>query len=401
MQRNIENNNKKGNSLAICYNRTMNKDLMLYVHIPFCVRKCAYCDFLSFAVTEDTKARYLAALHREIERVSEEYREWMISSIFIGGGTPSLLSGEEVKELMKKLKDHFTLQADAEITLECNPGTLTTEKAQAYKIAGINRISFGLQSADNEELKLLGRIHTYEEFLASYQLAREVGFTNINIDLMEGLPGQTKDNFLCTLEKVIALQPEHISMYSLIVEPGTTFYEKYGEAAPFEGELPEEEEERLTYYAARECMEAAGFRQYEISNFAKTQFACRHNVGYWERKDYLGLGLGAASLIEQKRFKNTTSIVDYMDGNCDYEEVQALSKAEQMEEYMFLGLRKTEGVSIEKFSSLYHVRMQDVYGTWIMRMHEEALLRTEGDRISLTNRGMDVSNYVLQGFLLD
>ncbi len=373
---------------------------MLYIHIPFCVRKCAYCDFLSFAMDENTVQRYLEVLCKEIEGKGKEYRTKNISSIFMGGGTPSLLSGAQVKTLMDCVRGCFIVQEGAEITIECNPGTLTEEKAKAYYNAGINRISFGLQSSNDEELSLLGRIHTYHEFENSYNLARKAGFTNINVDLMGALPGQTKEGFLSSLEKVIFHNPEHISMYSLIVEPGTPFYEKYGEDAPMEGDLPSEEEEREIYYAARELLKEHGYEQYEISNFAKKGYACKHNLGYWERKEYLGVGLGASSLIENRRFKNTEALNTYMKSVFSPNELQELSISEQMEEYMFLGLRKTEGVSKTLFQKLYGKEIETVYGDWVLKMKRDGLLLEEGDSLSLSKKGMDLANYVMQGFLL-
>ena len=398
---NIENHHKISKSLSICYNKYMNKEMMLYIHIPFCVRKCAYCDFLSFAVEENTMQRYLEVLLREVKEKGKEYRSKTISSIFIGGGTPSLLSGAQVKMLMDSVRGSFSVQEGAEITIECNPGTLTEEKANAYYNAGINRISFGLQSSNDEELRLLGRIHTYHEFENSYNLARKAGFTNINVDLMGALPKQTKEGFLSSLEKVILHNPEHISMYSLIVEPGTPFYEKYSEGASFEEDLPSEETERGIYYAARDVLKVHGYEQYEISNFAKTGYACKHNLGYWERKEYLGVGLGASSLIENRRFKNTESLNTYLKSVFSPNELQELSISEQMEEYMFLGLRKTGGVSIKKFQNLYGKKIETIYGTWIQKMKKDGLLLEEGERLLLSLRGMDLANYVMQGFLLE
>ena len=280
---------------------TMRK-LELYIHIPFCVRKCAYCDFLSAPAGRDTQKQYVNALKREIEEFPCK-KEYKISSVFFGGGTPSVLPGEEIAQIMTLLKKKFVFSEDAEISLECNPGTADEQKLGVYRDCGINRLSFGLQSADNTELELLGRIHTWEAFLTTYEAARRVGFTNINVDLMSALPGQTADSWKETLRKVIALDPEHIYAYSLIIEEGTPFYEKYEEDARKReaGEqpefLPSEEEEREMYQLTEELLDEAGMHRYEISNYAKSGCECRHNIGYWDGTEYVGFGLGASSML--------------------------------------------------------------------------------------------------------
>ena len=378
----------------------MKKELEIYIHIPFCVKKCAYCDFLSGPQDRDTIEKYVDKLVEEIG----VQKPATVSSIFLGGGTPSILEPSQIFKIFKVLNCTFKIEKDAEITIEANPGTVTVEKLEAYKQCGINRISFGLQSTNNEELKLLGRIHTYEEFLESYQLARACGFENINVDLISAIPKQTVASWEETLKKVIALEPEHISAYSLIVEEGTPFAKVYGEGCPGEHDLPCEEEERAIYYRTEELLERAGYHRYEISNYAKAGKECRHNLGYWERKDYLGIGLGAASLVNNVRYKNTDDLLYYMEHSSDLsaiqENVEKLSLQEQMEEFMFLGLRKTEGVSVTEFKNTFGKTMEECYGEQIQKLKEQGLLEQKDGRLMLTRPGIDVSNYVFGEFLI-
>lgn len=378
----------------------MKKELEIYIHIPFCVKKCAYCDFLSAPQDRDTIENYVDKLVKEIG----VQKPATVSSIFLGGGTPSVLDANQVTRIFDALRENFDIAEDAEITIEANPGTVTAEKLQAYKQCGINRISFGLQSTNNEELKLLGRIHTYEEFLESYQLARACGFENINVDLISAIPKQTVSSWEETLQKVIGLEPEHISAYSLIVEEGTPFAKVYGEGCPSEHDLPCEEEERAIYYRTEELLEKAGYHRYEISNYAKEGKECRHNLGYWERKEYLGIGLGAASLIDNIRYKNTDDLLYYMEHSSDLsaiqENVEKLSLKEQMEEFMFLGLRKMEGVSVTEFKNTFGKTMEECYGEQIQKLKEQGLLEQRNARIMLTKQGIDVSNYVFSEFLI-
>ena len=265
------------------YTASMKKDLGIYIHIPFCARKCAYCDFLSAPATEEVKVQYVKALKKEIEAFREMGQAYETVTVFFGGGTPSLLTGEQLVEILKEVNRCCPIRSGAEITVECNPGTLTEEKLKAYKRAGVSRLSMGLQSAQNEELKKLGRIHTWEEFLISYEMAREKGFGNINVDLMSALPGQRRKTWADTLEQVLKLSPEHISAYSLIIEEGTPFYERYSPGGPLSEELPDEDTERQMYYDTKEILERAGYERYEISNYAKPGYLCRHNLAYWNR----------------------------------------------------------------------------------------------------------------------
>lgn len=379
------------------------KELELYIHIPFCVKKCSYCDFLSAPATEQTKEAYMAALFAEIGGRAKDYKERIVTSIFIGGGTPSLLSGDSIRQLMEHIREGFTLAPDAEITMEVNPGTVTAEKLTAFYGAGINRLSIGMQSAQEQELKILGRIHDFDGFCQVYREAVEAGFTNINVDVMSGLPGQTLASYKDTLEKVLRLEPmpQHISAYSLIVEEGTPFA-----AMADRGELPlpEEDTERAMYEETIEVLAGYGFHRYEISNYALDGYECRHNVGYWIRRDYLGFGIGAASLIGNVRFQNGRDLNAYLAHPLACrEEQQSLTTQEQMEETMFLGLRLIRGVSYPEFARCYGQTLEEVYGEVISRNVADGLLTVREDetgrRLTLTGRGLDVSNYVMAQFL--
>lgn len=375
----------------------MKKELELYIHIPFCVRKCAYCDFLSGPADYEAQRSYKEALIREIENV-ESFVDSEVSSIFIGGGTPSVFSEQWMAEVLEKVYTHFTVRQDAEISIEANPGTVNLKKLAVYRQAGINRISFGCQSADNRELKMLGRIHTWEEFLESFSMAREAGFSNINVDLMSGLPGQSLQSWEESLHKTAQLKPEHISAYSLIVEEGTPF-------ASQKLELPDEEEERKMYERTREILEDWGYHQYEISNYARPGRECRHNLGYWQRKEYLGLGLGSASLVGETRFSNTRNMENYLNNSDSAakirEEREILTVQEQMEEFMFLGLRMTEGISVTEFREVFGVSLEQIYGKVLEKYKKLELLEERGGRLRLTRKGISVSNPVLADFLLD
>lgn len=375
------------------------KKLGLYIHIPFCVKKCDYCDFLSAPANKQVQMAYMDTLQKEIKEKAIEYQEWCVDTVFIGGGTPTSVPYETIVSMMDTIKSAFSLTGDCEITMECNPGTVTRDSLKAYMAAGINRLSIGLQSADNELLKQLGRIHTYEQFLETYGWAREAGFKNINVDLMSALPNQSLLQYEDTLKKVIELNVEHVSAYSLIVEEGTPFYKLY-EAD--ELLLPDEETERQMYYRTEELLKQAGYERYEISNYAKKGYRCRHNVRYWEREHYLGLGLGASSMIDNVRFKNTDWLDEYLPENKYMEktEVQELSKNECMEEFMFLGLRMTEGISKKEFEKLFDSSLEEIYGNTLDRLKGQELIAEKNERIFLTKYGLDVSNRVFVEFLL-
>ena len=380
----------------------MKKELELYLHIPFCVSKCKYCDFLSAPSGEEQRQIYAERLCRRIRYWSDVIHNYgyEIVSIFVGGGTPSILTEAQITQVFEAVHESFPIMEDAEITLEMNPGTDVKDKLPVYRELGINRLSMGLQSADNEELKCLGRIHTYEDFRQVYQWAREAGFTNINVDLMSAIPGQTLESYEDTLRKVADLEPEHISAYSLIIEEGTPFYERYGEGRHAE-ELPDEDIERQMYVRTGEILEDYGYHRYEISNYAKDGYECRHNLGYWDRKEYLGLGAGASSLMDHIRWKEpdhigpSTGLVLE-----EREDFTRLRRKDEMEEFMFLGLRKINGVSEYDFYKSFRVSMDEIYKESIENLIKEGLLVREEDRIRLTDRGIDLSNYALSQFLL-
>ena len=371
--------------------------LELYIHIPFCVRKCQYCDFLSGPSDDKTKDRYIEALLREI-RAAEHTEDYEIVSVFIGGGTPSALKAEAIASVMRALQEQFLFCEEAEVTIEANPGTVDPEKLLTYRKAGINRLSLGLQSTDAQELKMLGRIHSYEEFLKSYHWAREAGFSNINIDLMFAVPGQTGEAWRQHLHQVAELNPEHISAYSLIIEEGTPFAER-------ELDLPDEDTEYQMYEDTAEILNAYGYQQYEISNYAKPGYLCRHNVGYWQRREYLGFGLGASSLYQGRRFSNTRQMHEYLkeSGNLNQirKEVTVLSQNDQIEEFMFLGLRMTDGISESVFEETFGIRLMDIYGDILQKYEKTGFMEHIETRWRLTRKGIHVSNHILADFLLD
>ncbi len=391
------------------------RPLGLYLHIPFCVRKCLYCDFLSGPAPQPLIDRYVRALEKQLEAEAAHYRAYEVRTVFFGGGTPSLLSAGQIGGLMEQIRRHYRLCAGAEITLESNPGTLDDGRLSGYLRAGINRLSMGLQSADDGELRLLGRIHTHADFLDNFAAAREAGFSNINVDLMSALPGQTVEGWLETLEQTARLGPEHISAYSLIVEEGTPFWTAYGGK-----ETVSEEEERRMYEQTGILLGQYGYRRYEISNYAKPGYACRHNIGYWRRTEYVGFGLGSASLADNVRWKVTEDMDRYLacmeaqNGEAYAaagaagafgwkEDVHRLSEAERMEEFLFLGLRMTEGVALSEFRRQFGTGLREVYGPVLERLEEQGLLvfYADGKKMKLTARGTDISNYVLAQFLLE
>ncbi len=385
------------------------KKLGIYLHIPFCAKKCDYCDFLSAPAGREEQKKYVAALKKEIilqaERILEK-KNYAVDTVFFGGGTPSLLLAEEIAEIVEVLQNNFQIENDAEITLEANPGTLSENKLRCYKESGINRLSIGLQSAVNQELKELGRIHTFEQFKENYAAARGTGFDNINVDLMNALPGQTLAGWEQTLQQVAALQPEHISAYSLIVEKNTPFYERMEQGKL---SLPEEEEERKMYYRTEELLTACGYHRYEISNYAMIGKESRHNLKYWSGEEYLGLGLGAASYLIGEtapygyRKKNTDTLHLYEEsvekGNLLSMEEQILKKEDAMEEFMFLGLRKMQGVIKRDFLEKFGENVFDIYGEVIEKQKKQGLLLEDGEYLCLTKRGIDISNYVMSEYL--
>lgn len=400
--------------------------LEIYIHIPFCVKKCDYCDFLSAPADLETKEKYVEVLINEIKLNKNKMSEYVVDTVFIGGGTPSLLEENQISKIMSVLRDNCNMSENPEITIECNPGTITESKLLEYKKSGINRISFGLQSANDEELKSIGRIHNYAGFLESYNLARKCGFDNINVDLMSALPGQTLKSYEETLNKVVRLEPEHISAYSLIVEENTLMYDRV-KKAQIKGIniLPDEESERKMYYLTNNILRSNGYRKYEISNYSKPGKECKHNIGYWQRKEYLGFGIGAASLYKENRYNNISDINKYIEVltnnikensinnvgkssevenqvnilNSIVKNLQQLTERDRMEEFMFLGLRMMEGVSMEKFERYFGKPYMEVYGKVQKRMEDKRFLINDNGYVKLTEFGIDLSNYVMSEFL--
>ena len=377
-------------------NRKENSPMEIYIHIPFCIRKCDYCDFLSGPSGPKEQADYVQALLREIQAV-EEGEGRSVSSIFIGGGTPSVLDERLLGDILKEIRNRFKVEEDAEITIEVNPGTANIGKLQAYREMGINRLSIGLQSPQDRELKILGRIHNYGQFLEIYQEARTVGFDNINIDLMSAIPDQTYEGWVKNLRTAAELEPEHISAYSLIVEEGTPF-------AARKLNLPDEDTEYNMYEATAQILKEYGFEQYEISNYARKGRECRHNVGYWTRQDYLGFGLGASSLYGKERFANTADMKKYLENSRNPEKIRekepSLTREDEMAEFMFLGLRMTKGISKADFQRCFGCTIESVYGEVLEKYESMELLLEKDGRIFLSREGIHVSNSIMAEFLL-
>lgn len=425
----------------------------IYIHIPFCIRKCKYCDFLSFPADEAVRSNYVSALVKEVRQWESPGSRFGpgpsrpetgavlerpggsdhdVVSIFFGGGTPSIPAAEQISEILDAVRERFSVSPDAEITIECNPGTVDFYKLRQYRTMGINRLSIGLQSAHDRELSLLGRIHDRAAFEETFHAARQAGFANINVDLISGLPGQKLDDWRATLAYVMDLPeaPEHVSAYSLIVEEGTPFYEMYhqAETARAKGKdpgdqlthmlaLPSEETEREMYRKTDEILKSHGYERYEISNYAKPGFESKHNLGYWERRPYIGFGLGAASFLNHMRWSNTRDLGKYLDafgqgqgelagksfceaaGADIREDVHLLTKAEEMEETFFLGLRMTRGIDRETFVRKYGLQVWEEMSPRIEELVREGLLEPDERRIRLTGRGMDLEGYV-EGRLL-
>ena len=379
----------------------MSGGMELYLHMPFCVRKCAYCDFLSFPSGAKTQRMYAKRLMEDIGVMGKRYGEIPVETIFIGGGTPSVPDSGLIVEIMEHVRHAFHVADGAEISMEANPGTVTREKLTDYRKVGINRLSFGLQSANDRELKLLGRIHTWAEFLESFTLARECGFANLNIDLMSALPGQTCESWKETLSRVTDLDPEHISAYSLIIEEGTPFGERYGSE---EGRklLPDEDSEREMYHETKQFLKDCGYERYEISNYAKPGRECRHNIGYWTGVPYLGLGLGASSYLDGCRFTVNPDMKQYLEEKPGmFTDIEKLTKKDMEEEFFYVGLRMTAGVSLSEFERRFGISAKEVYPGLMETFVKEKAARFEGDRFVLTDYGLDVSNYIMAQFLQD
>ena len=373
------------------------KELGLYIHIPFCKKKCDYCDFLSFENKNELIDNYIEILINEIKneakKISKE--EYEITTIYFGGGTPSFIDSKYIINILEILKENFNLN-NAEITLEINPGTVDENKLRTYFKNGINRLSIGLQETNNNLLKQLGRIHVYEDFLETYNIARKIGFKNINIDLMIGIPNQTLFNVENSLEKIINLNPEHISVYSLIVEENTKLEKKILNK---EYILPEENFERKMYWNVKEKLEKNDYIQYEISNFSKKDYESKHNLNCWNQQEYIGFGLGAHSYFNNIRYSNTDDINKYLINNEEKIIHEKQTREEQMKEYMMLGLRKIEGVSISKFEQKFSIHPLFYFRFEISNLEEIDLLEVDLDNIKLTKKGLDLANQVFQEFI--
>lgn len=374
------------------------KELGIYIHIPFCVRKCFYCDFVSYAKKESVQKKYIEALQKEILNWKKSNKDVKIKTIYIGGGTPSCIDSKFITEILNLIN----IKNAEEITIEVNPGTVNKEKLYDYKNAGINRLSIGLQSTNNELLKKIGRIHNYEQFLETYKMAREVGFNNINVDLMIGLPGQTMDDLKTSLEDIINLNPEHISVYSLILEDETPLKKMIENNIL---KLPEEDLERQMYWYTKDFLKINGYNHYEISNFAKQGFYSKHNLDCWEQKEYIGFGISAHSYIDRKRFGNISNLDNYIkncieggfDKNRIIEEEQ--DKKDEMKEYMILGLRKINGISIQKFENKFNENPIVLFKKELNKLFNEGLIIIDGDIIRLSNKGLDFANIVWEEFI--
>ena len=374
--------------------------ISLYIHIPFCAQKCLYCDFPSFARKDHLRKAYIEALNKEIISLREKHNNLEINTIFIGGGTPSVLESDELEYLLKEVAK-LNIAKDIEYSMECNPGNLTEEKLEVMKKYGVNRISMGLQAKQDNLLKGLGRIHNYKTFKENFLLAKKVGFNNINVDLMFGLPNQRLNEWEETLREIISLEPAHISAYSLIIEEGTAFYNLYENDKL---KLPTEEEERKMYHLAKKILEENGFNQYEISNYAKEGKECRHNLAYWNMDNWIGVGSAAASYINGKRIKNISSVEKYINSINEkreaVEEIINNSKNDNMEEFMFMGLRKINGIDENEFKNRFSMNINDVYGEILNKYIDEGLLIRESGRIFLSEKGIEISNIIMADFLL-
>ena len=385
------------------------KELGIYIHIPFCKQKCYYCDFVSFSNKEEYIEKYVETLKREID--GYDLSNYNITTIYIGGGTPSRIPSEKIQEILEKIKqkisENQTKWEDIEITIELNPGTVDEEKIKKYKEIGINRLSIGLQSTNNKLLKEIGRIHTFEDFKNTYNLVKKVGFENINVDLMIGLPNQTISYVKESLNEIIKLNPTHVSVYSLIVEENTKMEKLINNK---ELQLPDEELERQMYWYVKNTLELNGYNHYEISNFAKKGKESKHNLNCWEQKEYIGLGLAAYSYLNGVRYGNTSDIEKYINvqdffnrseleesGIRIVDEVQSLE--DKRKEYMLLGLRKIDGVSIQKFKEKFVENPIFLFRKELEKLVNEKLITIDGDCIRLTNKGLDLANIVWEEFV--
>jgi len=387
------------------------KDLGLYIHIPFCAKKCDYCDFKSYEKKDNLIDEYIKWLNYEIKSIGEGNKNDFnsnldslinLKTIYIGGGTPSFINSSYIKILLETIKNNFQMAENAEITIEVNPGTVTKEKLKDYKDAGINRLSIGSQSTNNRILKEIGRIHTYNDIVNTYNLARGMGFNNINLDLMIGLPKQTIDDVISSINDILEMNPEHISVYSLILEEGTKFYEKWEKNELI---LPNDEEERNMYWAVKKMLEKAGYIHYEISNFAKPGFESKHNLDCWNQKEYIGVGVAAHSYTNNIRYSNIDNIEQYIQNYKNGSELDNLVFHEKqdiqnkMKEYMILGLRKIDGIHIQEFKRKFGNNPIILFKNELDKLVKEDLIEIDGDIIKLTFKGLDLANLVWEEFI--
>lgn len=376
------------------------RQLGVYIHFPFCARKCHYCDFPSYQGMEQWMEPYLEALFRELLQWKEKVCDCSVKSIYLGGGTPTLFSGEQIAGVLDACFMSFNVQEDAEITIEANPGTVDPDKLSALRKAGVNRLSIGLQAWQDKHLRFLGRIHSSGDFVKSLMDAKEVGFDNINVDVMFALPHQTIEDWLETLEKVCSFDVQHISMYSLKVENGTPLHRWYEEG---KFSLPTQEEDRLMYYKGKEFVSGFGFRQYEISNFAIPGRECVHNLIYWHNEEYIGCGSGAHSYFNNERFSNTSDVREYIRAiNSGTQRISYREKIEEKDERfetIMLGLRLVEGVDKQRYKARFGRCIEYYYGEAIKKLVKQGLLIDDGASIRLTEKGMDVQNVVLLEFM--
>lgn len=371
------------------------RNLGIYVHIPFCKKKCDYCDFISFSNKDNIQEQYIETVCKDIVKSKEQAVNYEVSTIYFGGGTPSYIDSKLIGKVLEAIKVNYNVCDSAEITIEINPGTVTKEKLEFYKQIGFNRLSIGLQSTHDRLLKTIGRIHTYNEFLETYNLARQVGFENINVDLMLALPTQTLDELVQSTNDIIKLNPEHISIYSLILEEQTLLHQKVMNGKM---ELLDEELERKMYWETKKILEANGFEHYEISNFAKKEFKSKHNLSCWEQEEYLGFGVASHSYLGNKRFSRTNSIEEYIK-NIDVEINEVQDREAKAKEYMLLGLRKLDGVSISAFERKFEINPLFYFRFEISKLEEEDLIEVDLDNIKLTNKGLDLANRVFEEFV--
>lgn len=387
------------------------KEIGLYIHIPFCKQKCYYCDFTSYANKEELVERYIKCLKKEILQYANENKimsehgleeRYVIKTIYIGGGTPSAIDEMYIINVLDTIKDNFKMRDNVEITIEVNPGTVNKDKLESYRECGINRLSIGLQAVQDDILKCIGRIHTYKDFENTYEYAREVGFDNINVDLMINLPNQTLDDVKESVKTILSLKPEHISVYSLILEPNTKMYELINSKTLT---IASDETERQMYWYVKDTLERHKYNQYEISNFTKSGFESKHNMDCWNQKEYIGVGASASSFMENKRYSNISKLEKYIENiekgtsNKNLVLEEFLDEESKMDEFMMLGLRKIDGVDIKEFERIFQINPIVKYCKKLDKLNREGLIEIDENNIKLSNKGIDLANLVWEEFV--